>query len=239
MALIASEDFEGGAPGDQVVLANTSFTTFSGGDSSTLTLDSKLLWSGNSFKLTYVGTFRQARWNITPTGTIKSRFFVNFGVFPSNQAGFASLRGSGSYIAQLQIRNAGTVRIQNGQTAIDASIFDLSLDTTYYLEWEVGAGAQVLRIYSADGATLLDTLSGAAVDAPIDQIGLGAPNAETYTAWMDTPAFDDATQPGYPGVIDPDPGTTDTYIWDGTQLVAADVYVWDGSALVASDANIA
>src|SRR6185503_11100495 len=119
MSTVAEETFTGGVSGDTVTLATSSFSTFSGGTADALKFDSTILGPGPSMSAIYAGGIRQARWNITAAGTIKGRFFAQFNTNPPVQAVFAGMRGAGANLCQLQIQNAGTIRIMNVAAAVD------------------------------------------------------------------------------------------------------------------------
>jgi hypothetical protein len=218
---------------------NTSFGTFSGGPAATMTLDSKVLFSGQSVKAAYASSLRQARFNITAVANVKGRFFFSFDSFSPTQAIFVSLRGGSANLAQIQMQSSGVIRLQNVAAVVATAGFACTVGTIYYAEYEKVGTTQTLRVYNAAGTTLLGTLTGACPATSVDQIGFGNPASDSYVAYFDSIDFNDTTQPGYPsGGPPPDTDTTDTYIWNGTALVPCDVFIWNGTALVPSAVTI-
>src|SRR5690606_31295058 len=105
-----------------------------------------------------------------------SSFFVRLPSTPGTPIQMLRKRAAGNtLLATVRVNGSRELFITaSTASAVDTANFALSTNTWYQCIWDVpGDGTQTLKIYTADGATLLDTLSGSAAAGTVTETFIG------------------------------------------------------------------
>lgn len=123
-----------------------------------------------------------------------SVILVRINATPSNPITFTRKRTSGgTALAQVRITTSRTVDLRDGSATVDTSAFALVNNTWYQFVFDVdGSAGGTIQIWSADGQTLHDTVSGTVGSGAVGDQQVGQFNASSSPIFLGQHVLADA-----------------------------------------------
>lgn len=239
MALLTSEDFEGGTDGATVNSTNSIFTTAFG---TTVTFDDTQSVTGNLSML--VDTTSSASMVGVEYGAhvvTYWRMYLHLDALPAANTYVMAMHASGTKQMDVRVTPTGAVTVRDGNVAVWTSATTVAAGEWFRMEGvcDSTAGAQQVRLFTGANVhgTTPDVTSGdvAYSGTAITNGTAGASNSTTAKFWIDDYAVDDANFPG--PSIEPPADATNTYVSVGGAWVPAVPHVRVSGAWVPATAT--
>lgn len=208
MAVITSEDFEGGSNTAALTTSNTGLSAFNGAPTFT---DANPFEGDLSMHVeTGTSALCAGRVDVAATTTLFARFAFRVNDWPSGNTQISQLSGPDSSVnlADLRLTGSGTLHLRSATTAVWTASAALAEDTWYQVAWGVTDGAVSCDLYDDIGTLIASSGSRAFTGGALGRLYVGLNmSASGIDYQIDALVVDNATKPDPLGGGDPGDGS--------------------------------